>query len=140
MELEALFPGRRNAEDSDLWLRLGTSPGFVRIDSPQVFIHRLTPGSEVSIDSQAFRGLRDLLSTEKMGGYPGGNMMKLDRLRIISRHIRPGGLALLNAGYLKEAIWLYCNSIFIHLRLARIKFLIGFPLLLLKTLLLRGTK
>src|SRR5674476_1439359 len=45
-----------NAEDSDLWLRLGTAPGYVSIESPPVFGHRITPGSEITNHDRAFQG------------------------------------------------------------------------------------
>ena len=40
------FTGRRiNGEDIDMWLRLGDSPGFVRILNPPVFLQRVHDGN-----------------------------------------------------------------------------------------------
>lgn len=124
-----------NAEDSDLWLRLGTSPGFSRIESPPVFGQRYTPGSAVSFNERTFKGILRMLESEKVGVYPGGKTRRKDRWRILSRHVRPACLALLRDRALASAFKLYRESFAMNLGLGRFKFLLGFWLLLSQTLL-----
>lgn len=131
-DVGAFQNGHINAEDSDLWLRLGIAPGFVRIESPPVFGHRMTPGSEITNQERAFQGLASLLKTEKRGQYPGGKLRRMDRWRILARHIRPGSINLLKAGHFSNALILYFRSFFVQCALRRFKYLIGFWLVLLK--------
>lgn len=119
-----------NAEDSDLWLRLGTSLGFLRIESPPVFGHRYTPGSAVSFNQRTFIGILRMLESEKAGLYPGGTGRRRDRRRILSRHVRPACLALLRDRAVASAFKLYRESFAMNLALGRLKFLLGFWLLL----------
>lgn len=117
---------RINAEDSDLWLRLGTASGFVRIESPALFGHRFTSGSEISNHAQGFAGFISILESERLGKYPGGIDRKIDRWRIISRHIRPGSLTLLREGYYRSALELYFKSFYMNNTLAHWKYIFGF--------------
>ena len=125
---------RMNAEDSDLWLRLGVEEGFVRIEEPPVFIHRIMPGSEVASTTRAVAGMRNLLQTEKTGGYPGGAKYLKNRQLILSRHLRPGCVGLTKAGNAVEAWSLYLETSWMHVRLRAWKFLLGLPTLILKNL------
>ena len=45
---------RINAEDCDLWLRLGTAQKFVRIHSPTLLAYRQHPGSAISNTDRSF--------------------------------------------------------------------------------------
>ena len=111
----------------------GVARGFLRIESPPVFIHRLTPLSEVSKVALAIAGKRNLLLTEKIGGYPGGAKYLKKRQQILSRHLRPGCVGLAKAGNGEEAWSLYLETFWMHVRLRAWKFLIGLPMLLLQT-------
>jgi len=126
-EVGGFLEGRMNAEDSDLWLRLGIQKGFVSIEMPPVFIHRITPGSEVSCISQSLGGLHQLINCEKKGMYPGGKLYRKNRFEILSRHIRPGCVGLLIAGRIFDALKIYLRTLLITLKLGQWKFLIGIP-------------
>jgi glycosyltransferase involved in cell wall biosynthesis len=119
-----------NAEDSDLWLRLGTAPGFVRINSPIVFCHRSTKGSEVMNSKRTFRGYVSLIDTEKRGAYPGGQLRYRERWTILTRHVRPGSIGLLKEKHYYNALTLYYLSFFQQLALRKFKYIIGFWFLL----------
>ena len=131
-EVGGFLEGRMNAEDSDLWIRLGVARGFLRIERPPVFIHRLTPSSEVSKVHLAIAGKKNLLQTENKGGYPGGAKYLNNRRQILSRHLRPGCVGLAKAGNGAEAWNLYLKTFWMHVRLRAWKFLIGLPMLLLQ--------
>jgi hypothetical protein len=124
-----------NAEDSDLWLRLGTSPGFLKIESPPLFGQRYTLGSAVSSSGKTYQGILKMLETEKAGLYPGGTARRRDRWQILARHVRPACLALLRDRTLASAFKLYWASFAMNVALGRLKFLFGFWLLLLQAFL-----
>ena len=134
VEVGGFLTERMNAEDSDLWLRLGVEKGFLRIKEPPVFIHRIMPGSEVACSTRAVAGMRNLLQTEKKGGYPGGAKYLKNRQLILSRHLRPGCVGLTKAGNAVEACILYLETFWMHVRLRAWKFLLGLPTLILKNL------
>jgi hypothetical protein len=127
-EVGGFLTERMNAEDSDLWLRLGTQKGFVRVDEPEVFAHRLTPGSEVASGSKAAAGMRNLLFQEKAGKYPGGRGYRRNRMEILSRHLRPGCVGLLKSGCIPDALAIYIRAFRMNFWLGQWKFLLGLPL------------
>lgn len=133
-EVGGFLEERINAEDSDMWLRMGVEKGFVRIEEPAVFIHRITPGSEIASSAKAIAGMKNLLISENAGEYPGGLRYLKNRQQILSRHLRPGCVGLARAGNALEAWSLYIETFWMHLRLRAWKFLIGLPTLLLKKL------
>jgi glycosyltransferase involved in cell wall biosynthesis len=127
-EVGGFLTKRMNAEDSDLWLRLGTQRGFVRIDEPAVFAHRLTPGSEVASGTKAVAGMKNLLLQEKAGKYPGGCVYRWNRMKILSRHLRPGCVGLLKSGCIPDALAIYIRAFRMNFWLGQWKFLLGLPL------------
>ncbi len=120
--------GRINAEDSDLWLRLGTAPGFVHVAAPPVFAYRRHATSAISAMDRTFRGTRRLIAEEERGAYPGGAARQRERRTILSRHIRPASIACLRAGLRSEAWELFRATAGWHARLGRWKYLAAFPL------------
>lgn len=124
-EVGGFLTERMNAEDSDLWLRLGTQKGFVRIDEPAVFAHRLTPGSEVASQDKAVAGMKNLLIQEKAGKYPGGVVYRWNRMEILSRHLRPGCVGLVKDGRIFDALVIYIRSFRTNYQLGQWKFLTG---------------
>jgi glycosyltransferase involved in cell wall biosynthesis len=120
--------GQENAEDSDLWLRLGVAPGFVRIESPPVFAYRRHEGSAISATDRTFRGSMRLVENERRGVYPGGTARQRERLEILTRHLRPASLACLREGMRAEAWQLFRATLPWNLRLRRAKYVLGFLL------------
>ena len=120
-----------NAEDSDLWLRLGTAPGFVRVLKPPSFGYRRHPHSAVSFIDRTIRGHELMIRREMARKYPGGQERSSERLSIITRHLRPVSLLCLKTGRLAEAWNIYWRSFSWNLRLARLRYLTAFPLVAL---------
>ena len=117
---------RMNAEDSDLWLRLGCAPGFVQILDPPVFRYHRTSDSLVGHCQLTRLGIETLVTREKAGCYPGGAMRMRERRRILGRHIRPYLVAALRRGEWSHARDLYSATFRWLLMDHRIKFLLGF--------------
>ena len=118
-----------NAEDNDLWLKLGTFKGFVYIQSPMILAYRQHETSAITNVTKTFQGTCHLIQQEKQGLYPGGEQRLTERLKILTRHLRPVSIACLNQGKFQEALQLYKDSFFWHLRLYRFRYLMVFPIL-----------
>lgn len=124
-----------NAEDSDLWLRLGIEQGFVFIDSPQLFGYRQHRDSAISNREKTYQGIDYLLKQEKNGCYPGGMERRQERCRILTRHVRPVSLACLHQGCIHKGWHLYKETFQWHLQLMRFRYLLVFPILAVCSLL-----
>ena len=119
-----------NAEDSDLWMRLGTTPGFARIVEPPVFAYRRAAGSAISEFDKTYQGTVALIENERAGRYPGGHDCRFQRWAILTRHVRPVSLAALQRGALARGWKLFRQTLVWHIRLGRLRYLAAFPLLL----------
>lgn len=122
------FPTTRiNYEESDLWLRLGAAPGFVRIIEPLCSARRWHEDNITHDLSRTIEGVSHLIAREAAAEYPGGGPRKGERLDLLTRHIRPVSLECLKRGR-RDAAWdLYRRSFLWHLKLAKLKYLLGFP-------------
>ena len=125
-------PGHMNAEDSDLWLKLGTFP-FGRIQSPYVFAYRKAATGAASDPIRSYRGMLHLLLQERSGAYPGGAARRRERLAILTRHTRPVALALARRGFTIEALDLHLKTLVWNARLGKIRYLVGFWPVLMKS-------
>lgn len=124
--------GLVNAEDSDMWMKLGTVSGFAYLTSPAVFGYRENPTSVSKIASKTAAGIRRMVASEQGGAYPGGKSRRRERWRILTRHVRPASLGCLKGGEVNAACRLYWNSVPWHFALGKFRYLIGFPLLIVR--------
>ena len=117
------------AEDFDLLLRIGVEKAYARIEDPVTVAYRVH-GENISrrLDPLV-RGATRLLAREFEGAYPGGSKRLFDRITIIGRVVRPVILASLKRKRLKDAWHLYRKSFWMHVRLLRIRFLLGVAIL-----------
>jgi GT2 family glycosyltransferase len=120
-------PQRINGEDTDLWLRLGDAPGFVRIWSPPVFRQRHHAGNVSRQLGPAVAGAWYLMQQEQNRAYPGGALYQRRRLRIICGTVRSVSLDCLDHGQPEAGFQLYRASFRWNLRLGNVKYLLGFP-------------
>lgn len=124
--------GDINSEDHDLWLRLGTTPGFVWIEDPPLFAYRRHPASRVGDLAKTVDGAQYLVRQEKAGVYPGGRARRRERLVILGRHLRPVVIACARAGRASDACALYREIFAWNLTLCRARFLLGAPVVMVK--------
>jgi glycosyltransferase involved in cell wall biosynthesis len=118
--------GRFNAEDHDLVMRLGTSPGFVRITAPDMIAYRQHAEAATRDVAKTFAGSIHLLQRERAGCYPGGRQRRGDRRRVLAQHLRPLSLELLRRRERRKAWSLYRRMFLWNLRLGKIRYLAGF--------------
>lgn len=120
-------PQRINGEDTDLWLRLGDAPGFVRILNPPVFRQRRHSGNVSHQLQPAIAGAWYLMQQERNGIYPGGLLHRRQRRRIICGTVRSVSLDCLSHGRPDAAFQLYWVSFRWNFNLGNLKYLLGFP-------------
>lgn len=121
-----------NGEDSDLWLKLGTAKGFVRIQSPPVLAYRQHPNSAVANHHKTYEGALHKIQQEKSSFYPGGRTRRIERLEILMRHIRPITLACLREKKISNGWKLYRNTFVWNIYLKRFSYLLAFIFLLIQ--------
>ena len=128
------FVSRRiSGEDTELWLRLGLKPGFVRILHPPVFLQRKHTGNVTNQLDPSLAGGRYLMQQERSDAFPGGSAFRQKRRRIICGTVRSLCLDCLQAGRLIDACSLYLATFAWNLALGNLKFLAGFPLLAVRS-------
>lgn len=123
-----------NGEDTDLWLKCSNAGQVVCVQSPRTFAYREHEGSAVSDLTKTYEGLRFIISQEKLGRYPGGRSREIERLKLISRHLRAASFALLRSGHRKKGWHLYLTAFFWNLRLFRFRYLLAFLLVAIMNL------
>ena len=116
-----------NAEDSDLWLRLGVEPGFVQVHAPTVFAYRRHAASAIAATGKTCRGVLSMIACEQNGSYPGGAARAQERRMIIARHARPASLA----GPRALGWRIYRETLPWQFALGHFKYICGFPPLVL---------
>ncbi len=121
------FEENINAEDHDFTLRIGTSPGFVNVTSPQLIGYRQHPVALTNNLAKTVAGAYRLIEMEREDRYPGGRSRRRDRRCALTQHTRPLSLALLRSGNWKQASQLYRDTFFWNLSLGRLRYLLGFP-------------
>lgn len=115
------------AEDHDLALRLGESPGCVVLDAPYQVAYRRHDASATQNLEKTLHGVRAILERERSGAYPGGLNRRTSRRTIIARTVRPVSLACLREFRCQDAWRLYLDLLPWTLSGAQWKYLMGFP-------------
>lgn len=128
-EAKGFEPLRINGMDPDLWLRLGSQQGFVLLHEPAAFARRYHADTVGSNTPRLYEGIEFLIAGEQSGRYPGGRARKKERLEIITRHVREAALRCCRHGRVDYGFALYLRTIIWHLRLRRLRFLAGFPVI-----------
>jgi hypothetical protein len=118
-----------NAEDTDLWLKLGCSGGFVKIVSPPLFGYRQHAGSAIACLEKTYLGMVHMIDQESNGRYPGGQARQLERRRIVAEHLRPVSVECLRQKRFGWGFHLYRRSFGWQLRFRRFKYLAVFPIM-----------
>lgn len=118
-------------EDSDLWLRLGNSLGFVRILSPPVCAERVHSNRTTQNFERTVQGVFFRLDQELKGSYPGGEKWRKVRSSQICKSARPVSISCLHIGRWSDAWALYVRTLRMNVALCRFRYIVGFPFLLI---------
>lgn len=85
--VSGFVPGAHSSEDIDLWLRLGTAPGFLYLDGGPLYGYRQRAGSTTQTARRLEHGIGRLVDEERRGRYPGGARRARERRRILTRNV-----------------------------------------------------
>jgi glycosyltransferase involved in cell wall biosynthesis len=121
---------RLNCMDSDLMLRIGDQKRFVRIESPFTLAFRQHAGI-LTNSELTFGGTMHLIESERAGKYPGGERLRADRLRHVTRRSRNATLQFLQQGHAKKALQMYWQTLDWNVRLGHWRYLAAVPLMLI---------
>jgi glycosyltransferase involved in cell wall biosynthesis len=126
-DIDGFVSANINAEDHDLALRLGTKPGFVRVESPPMVAVRRHEDQVTAQLDKTWEGITYLLNREENGTYPGGRARRRERQYILCQHVRGFSVGLLREGQYQKAWALYCRTFWWQLQFLRFRYVIGFP-------------
>ena len=118
------------AEDFDLALKMGIKKGFVLIRGPYTLAYRRHDASLTGQMRSVVAGSRRLIANEHAGRYPGGPTRSKDRQSVITQVVRPVTLAAIGNADLRGALDLYLKTFWWHVTQARLKYLLGFWIVL----------
>ena len=114
-------------EDDDIWLRLGTAPGFVRILAPACWGYRVHPQNLSKDLPRVLRGMGQFLLEERGGNYPGGDARRAERLWVIATRARHLARRAVHSGFPWHGWSLYARTLGMNIRWRRWKYVLGFP-------------
>ncbi len=114
-------------EDLDLWMRLGIQPGFLLITSPPIVVRRLFGNNLSETRKYNQSGVNLLINSEKSGKYPGGDIRKKDRRRLLTTLMRAASFQMAGAGNWQTASWVYFQILLWSLAQLRFRYLLGLP-------------
>jgi len=101
-----------NAEDVDLWMKLGTAGGFVHVQQPPVSTYHRHEEGVVGNLPRTYEGMMHLIEQEQAGEYPGGKERQEERRIVLTRHTRAASTSLAKKRYEREAWDLYEKTFF----------------------------
>ncbi len=117
--------------DQEFYYKLGDEKGLVFISSPLTVAIRRHAGNLQKNTAMAAKGALFLIGNEKACKYPGGAERRWSRRVLMTRFLRTISLQCLHAQYFGQGFNIYWKTWLWHLRLGRIKYLVGFPLIYL---------
>lgn len=116
-----------NAEDVDLWLRLGGENGFVRITHPPVFQQSYVEVSASRDVRAQVAGVDFVIDQERSQKYPGGARFRTRRLKIITAMARSVSFECLMAGDFASGLGLFRRSFSWQITQVRVRYVVGYP-------------
>ena len=115
------------AEDTDMFLRLGDKPGFVRIDAPFCFGYR-QHNTNVSTDfPRLLKGMHQLIDEEIHNTYPGGEAAARARRQAITAQVRSAAKRCARRGLVADGWQLYRRTLGWNIKVNRWDFVLSYP-------------
>lgn len=116
-----------NGTDSDVLLKMGAAPGFVRVFEPPLLAYRHHDGAVTENPVKGHAGALMLIENERGGAYPGGPSRSRERWDQILIRVRAISLLCLRNRRADLARDLYWRTFAENLRSGRLRYLLGFP-------------
>lgn len=115
-----------NQEDCDLWLRIGSHPGFVAIEKPTCAGRRWHDGNVSHQMQKNIDGADYLLNQYADLAYSQKPEHRARLHAILARHVRPVSLDCIKHGHRREALRFYLRTMGWNLKQGRVRYLLGF--------------
>lgn len=116
------------SEDAELYMRLGTAPGYALVTAPCTVAYRRHAGSAMHDTPRIAAGLQMILQHEREGKFPGGEARRAARWHFIAHSCRNTAANAARGGHPGLAMSLYGESLGANIREGRWKFVLGLPL------------
>ena len=127
-------------EDQDFGLRVGDRGPCVVVFAPETIGYRAHSGNISSNIGDFGFGALSLVRAERRGEYPGGAQRRRLRRSVIARSARSTSVACLREGRYRDGGRLYAATLTWHLAQWRLNYLLGFPILALRSLARRSAR
>jgi len=127
---DALPRSRMAAQDLHFMLMMGTSPGFVVVESPEIAVYTRHAGNLSGNVAGLADAMRILISNERAGMFPGGAQRKVERQVILTRSARAASILNARSGERRTAWDLYSRCFRWHLAQRRWRYVLGFPFII----------
>lgn len=138
VEAGGLDASLRVCEDQDFGLRINQVGPCVVILHPATIGYR-RHHANISSSAESFSfGARCLIRNERRGAYPGGSSNRRVRRAVITRTARSASLQCVKQGRYRDAFAIYRDTLPWHLADARLKYLVGLPVMALVTAIAGG--
>ncbi|CAN5842027.1 hypothetical protein BH24DEI2_BH24DEI2_23430 [soil metagenome] len=99
-----------SSEDHDLFLRLGTAPGFAFVTSPVIYGYRQHEQTKTNEFTSLLQGVDFVLNRDRRGEYAGGAARRRERDVVLARMFRYGIKRCFETGYRAEGYQLFLKS------------------------------
>ena len=123
-----------NAEDADFLMQLGDRKKVIYLNKPLAYGFRCHGETLKGDHGKNLDGICGIISRENAGEYPGGRSRRRERWKIIGRHVRPAILDNSRNVHTGKSMRIYFKWLPRHLAEFRIRFIIGFWLYWMRSL------
>jgi glycosyltransferase involved in cell wall biosynthesis len=114
--------------DQEFYYKLGDARGLVFVSAPRTVAIRRHSGNLQKNTTMAAQGALFIIGNEKNQRYPGGCTRMWDRRTLLTRFVRTISMRCVKEKLYKQGWEIYLLTFGWHIRLCRIKYLLGFPL------------
>ena len=99
-----------SSEDHDLFLRLGTAPGFAFIKAPVIYGYRQHEETKTNEVASLLEGVRFVLARDRRGEYAGGAARRAERDVVLARMFRYSVKRCFETGHQADGYRLFLKS------------------------------
>lgn len=105
-----------SSEDHDLFLRLGTAPGFAFVTAPVIYGYRQHEQTKTNEVASLLQGVDFVMNRDRRGEYAGGTARRRERDVVLARMFRYGVRRCFESGRLADGYRLFAASAFYYPR------------------------
>lgn len=114
--------------DQEFYYKLGDAKGLIFVSAPLTVAIRRHSGNLQKNITMAAQGALFIIGKENANEYPGGSERMWQRRILMTRFVRTISMQCLKSKTFAQGWGIYLKTFLWHIRLSRIKYLVGFPL------------